>query len=257
MLAMTALRLSIAFQLLLLTSAFSFSQESSQPALLKGVVADINGALITKAVFTVIWEHREYKAITSDTNENAGEYRFELPAGVYDIRIDSIAGFTTTRHSRIRVDAKSINLLNFKMYAKYVVFSDVPGATKENPSDHPIMNYFPYEYFPIPVSGADGIDSGLIRSAIKEESQANTNFKDYGKPNPSRRAGVTFTYNLFSVEADEIRIDNKTKEVLGCGNITVEVSGRKEEWTGVITVTITKGKVEYSADKVQSCNRCR
>ena len=254
---MTALRVSIAFQLILLTSAFSFSQESSQPALLKGVVTDINGALITKAVLTVTGEHREYKAITSDTNENAGEYNLELPAGVYDIRIDSIAGFTTTRHSRIRVDANSINVLNFKMYLKYVVFSDVPGATKENPSDHPIMNYFSYEYFPIPVSGADGLDSGLIRYAIKEELQGNTSYKDIGTPNPSGRAGVTFTYNLFSVEADEIRIDNKTKEIIGCGEITVEVSGRKEEWTGGITVTITKGKVEYSTAQVKACKQCR
>lgn len=254
---MTALRVSIAFQLILLTSAFSFSQASSQPALLKGVVTDINGARITKAVLTVTGEHREYKAITSDTNEKAGEYHLEFPAGVYDIRIDSVAGFTTTRHSQIRVEANSINLLNFKMYAKYVVHSDVPGATKENPSDHPIMTYFPYEYFSVPVSGGNGLDGGLIRSAIKEELQGNTIYRDIGTPNPRGRAGVTFTYNLFSFEADEIRIDNKTNEIIGCGRITVDVSGRKEEWTGVITVTITKGKVGYSAAQVKACKLCR
>ena len=115
------------------------------------------------------------------------------------------------------------------------------------------MTYFPYEYLQIPVSGANGLDSGLIRFAKKEDSQSQTTYKDYGISNPSGRAGVTFTYNLFSVEADEIRIDSKTKEIFGSGKITVEISGRKEEWIGVIKVTITNGIVSYRTGQFQAC----
>ncbi len=242
---MKLFRLLVAIQLMLLMSALAFSQESPRSALLKGVVTDPNNAVIPRAVITVTGKDKSYQAITVDTNER-GEYALQLPPGVYDIKVDSDLGFITTQHSPIRVEADSINILNFKMYVKYLVLSGAPGATKDHPSDHPQIDYFPYEYLPVPVSGADGLDCGMIRFARKEESRSNITYKDYGLSPWDGRDGVTFTYDLFSVEADEIRFNNETKEILAIGKITIELSGEKQELTGTVKVTINRGIVSYS-----------
>jgi hypothetical protein len=57
---------------------------------------------------------------------------------------------------------------------------------------------------------------------------------------------VTFTYDLFSIEADVIKFDHNTKSIFASGEIEIELSGHREELVGTIKVTIQNGTLRYS-----------
>ena len=55
---------------------------------------------------------------------------------------------------------------------------------------------------------------------------------------------VTFTYDLFTVNADEIRFDAVSKEIYAEGKLTID-DGQKVKYDGIIKITVKNGKATY------------
>ena len=94
--------------LLLLTGTLARAQDKGH---LIGRIADQGGGAIEKTQIVAEGPSGKFQTIS---NEN-GEYDFELPAGVYQLRTMKVLGFLPFQRSRVRVEAGKVRTLNIAL----------------------------------------------------------------------------------------------------------------------------------------------
>ncbi|MEQ1642341.1 MAG: carboxypeptidase-like regulatory domain-containing protein [Pyrinomonadaceae bacterium] len=221
----------------LICTLIAFSQ-NGQLAVVKGVATDVQNSRVPNAVVTFSNSQRSYETKTN----RIGEYELSLEPGKYKVLIDGLSlGFDVTRRSEVLLASPSTKFLSFKLYSKFGVLGVNPAQWENDVADHPTI--WPYSYQEVPFLSTNGISSGLIRYGTKIETGAISQFITSSS---GQREGVTFSYDFFSVTADEIRLYGKT--IYAFGSLLIEDENRTEMYKGKVKIRIEKGKAIF--DKI-------
>ena len=225
---------------MILSLASVYYSQSANSAVLSGTVMDVGNSVIQGAVVTATNKSMKYEATTSQF----GEYSMQLPPDTYSIKVEAPSkGWAISHRSEIRLVSSKPKILNFIVYAKLALlapYSPLPSTTLD---DSAIVEF---SYDVIPKLSLVGVSDGMIRYGGKTVSKSVIDYRGISIQDTKEfRAGVTFTYDFFSVTADEIRFCLKTKEFIASGGVTIEEDGVKALFPGTLKITIQSGIATY------------
>lgn len=227
---------STAFIALLFISV-GYSQPTTPATTLQGTVRDPFGAVVPKAIVTIENVTTTRKATTSEY----GEYSLSAPPGIYKVAVDaSTLGFDVTYRSAIKLDTDSARL-DLTVFPKYTVLLPLDGGPHKV-LDHPASQSVSFSFEEVPDLSQTGIRNGMIRFATKCLSPFLTTYKG----SPSAPYPITFTYDLYTVTAEELRIYPRSKEIWAVGEVTIENSQEKTTHKGILIIRIKDGKLSYN-----------
>lgn len=226
--------------ILMIMSIFQSLGYSQTPTdcTIRGTITDINNALVPGVLITLTNKDFVRKATTSDI----GEYSLTVPPGIYSVVIPSYRGFDPTYRSEIKLDANTTRSLNFKMYSKIPLLWAWAGAYAKI-ADHPSNEYASFSYEEIPNLSERDVRNGMVRFAEKCQTPLLIRYR--GCSFGDCAEGITFTYDFFSVVADNLHINTKTKEIFALGNLEIQNDNEYIKYNGVIQISIKDGKVTY------------
>lgn len=212
---LTFISLVVAF---LSSSSTEFSQTPGE-CVVSGTVRDSRNAVVSAASVILSNDVGTRKVLTSAL----GEYCFAVAPGIYSVSVEAQSlGFDTTYRSEIKLDKDSKRILNLQLYGKlYVIESDAQDISEIR--DHPPIQVLSISYEPILNLSEIGIRNGMIGFVKKCQSSHQTVYSGAILSNREfGRVRSFFTYDFFTVLANEFRINRKTNEIFATGNIEVE-----------------------------------
>jgi hypothetical protein len=219
--------------------------QSGQTSVVRGEIFDQNGAVIPNAVIAVSNETKSYQGTTS----GKGEYSLTVVPGIYKITAEAPRlGFQTSYRSDIKAEPGIRSSVNLILYPKQYFHIDAYDATPGVVKDHPPVRVASFDYEDTPKLSESGIERGKIRfgSRCGSPSQGITRYTS-GLYN-DEHIGATFTYDLFTLIADEITLDSQTG-IWAKGNIRIDDNGTTSQFSGSILIHIVNGKVSYERPK--------
>ncbi len=229
---------------ILIVLLMSYSSGHSQTAAtctLNGSVHDSQGSYVPGAEIILSNKDIVRKAKTSEV----GEFSLTIAPGIYSVSVTGPKGFETTYRSEIKLEPKSTRTLNVKVYAKVPVFWESSDAHRKG-ADHPSLQYVNFTYEEIPNLSDSGVRRGMVRFTEKCETQTlrSYNARSFAE-SASNRSGITFTYDFFTVVADDLHINTKTNEMFALGKLEIENEGESVRYDGIIKISIKAGKATY------------
>jgi hypothetical protein len=225
------------FVLTLLECSTGYSQVPP-PGVLKGTVLDTNDAVVPNAVVTLASRKRTVKA----TSSASGQYSFKIDPGIYSLTVDAPRlGFGTTYRSHIRISPGLTRTLDLRLYGKILVLDPNVVPSKE-PTDHPPLLLVNFTFEEVPNMSPGEVGSGMVRFASKCESPSLSTYMPRFMDSDAGRYGVAFSYDLFTITADRLEINSRSKEIYAFGNIVIDDEGEHSKQTGAIKITIKDGK---------------
>jgi hypothetical protein len=227
--------------LVLFATASVYSQE--RDAVIKGKVSDQRGAIFVKAK---VFAANNISAFTSETSE-WGEYVIKVAPGIYDIKVEApFSGVSDSHRAPVEVRPNSVAIANFTLFSDLSVVTEYEnknlssGSATSVPDDIPRK---PLSYDRVVFPGGGRLN-GLIRYGNKKRAGRYTIYRSgMLEDNESISNGVEFTFNLFRLEAKEIKLDTKTHKIHATGHVTVESNGTKRKYAGNISVSVLGGIV--------------
>lgn len=226
---------------ILVSCLILFTQNVCASTILKGQITDALNSVVPQAVVSVQGEGGRLETTTSE----AGEYIFTLKPGIYKLQVNGFGGFSTTYRAPIKLNKNITANINLKLYSKFSVVNSYTNSSNTVLDGIPLSEF---RYEEINFSDAKALKSGMIRFGIKKTENAVITYKSgsiHSVNKDSTETGVTFTYNLFTILADEMKLYKKSNTICAKGNLIIEENGKREEKKGEIKIKIDKYKVSY------------
>ena len=202
--------------LLLCASAFGQSATlANQTFHVRGTIMDQSGAVIPKA--KVAFQNTQFdKTVT--TNER-GVYEVDLPFGEYTMTAQ-VVGFKPYRRPLFRVTQTETIAFDFTLPVQptcdlTVVRTD--GGTVTHEDWEAAKMQFCLHEDSFPVSSSDGVPFQVWIRYVTHTVSGDTHFYT-GEKTPNDDP-VIVTYNLFSLQADEVTYDAKSRTIKAIGNV--------------------------------------
>lgn len=232
--------------LLSVISAITFATSSGQSftskqtVQLSGTVVDMNESRVSGATVTVEGEGLTRGVATSED----GTYKIELPVGTYRIKVTR-PGFCPARRAPFDALSSASIILNFTLIPcpivnEITIKNDQYVGEKDRYKDP-----FKEEIFPLvhptgtPLEllvryGSREEDRNIVGyrgAVVAYEAQADT---PTGSVRRGKYLGVTISYNLLTIRADEVRLDPTTFRLEAEGNVVVEDGKRCDKGRRVV-----------------------
>lgn len=218
--------LLLVFALFCISSAYG---QGGHSATVKGKMIDWIDALVPNIQIVFTNDTRTYKVRTGEN----GEYQLALEPGKYKVSTEAYGGFSAIRRSEVLLESDAAKTLNLRVYPIRSLLVDVSDGATECISG--------YYYQEIAALSTVGMTDGMVRYGLNFKKGSLLTFDPFLK----RDEQVIFTYDFFSVSADQIRVDTRKKEVYAIGNVTIELENKKEKYAGTVKVRFEKGKALY------------
>jgi hypothetical protein len=193
----------------------------------RGTIFDSNEAVVQNV--KVYFESDTLKRETVTNDE--GDYKIELPVGVYQVTTNSI-GFCTSQRAPFRVQASSDNLINLTLVV--CPLANIFTLDKDNKIVGEECRYIdPFQSESFQISKAsDATLNLLVRYGNRQEKENVVEYQGAEVKNgvPS---GVFVNYDVLTIVAEKVRFNKKTLLLEASGNIVVEDGKRRRILTDV------------------------
>jgi hypothetical protein len=206
----------------------------------RGTVIDMNDARVSRATITVEGDGLSRTVATSDD----GTYKIELPLGTYRIKATRI-GFFPGRRAPFRAVSSASIILNFTLIPCSIVNEITIKSGQYVGEKDRYEDPFKEEVFPLvhPTGtqlelsvryGSRQEDQNIVEyrgTVIPYEAHADT---PTGSVRRDKYLGVTISYNLLTIRADQVRLDPTTFRLEAEGNVVVEDGKRCDKGRRVV-----------------------
>lgn len=220
--------------LLFVANAMAFAAlhpQSPTPKLtgqLSGTVVDMNNSRVSGATVTVEGEGLKRAVATAED----GTYKIELPVGTYRIKT-ARTGFCPDRRAPFRALSSTSIILNFTLIPCSIVNDiTIKNGQYVGETDR-YKDPFKEEVFPL-VHAAGAPLELLVRYGSRQQDQniieyrgAVVGYDEHadtpaGSVRRDKYLGVTISYDLLTIRADKVRLDQTTFRIEAEGNVVVE-----------------------------------
>lgn len=240
--------------------AFSASPQTSLPQLtaqLSGVVVDINKSRVPGVSITV--ENEVLRQVVTTAQD--GTYKIDLPVGTYRVKA-SQPGFCPARRPPFRLVSATNIIVNFTLIPCPIV-SELKIRNEEIVGERDrYRDPFSEERFPLvhdsgtPLElvvryGSRQGDHSLVRyggTKVLYDEQADN---PQGSVRREKYLGATISYDLLTIRADKLQLDQTTFRLEGEGNVVVEDGKQSLRVKRVVVADLRKDEpvVETIPDK--------
>jgi hypothetical protein len=179
---------------------------------IKGTITDETGAVIPRAKIGFQSKELDGALPTNDT----GVYETELPLGDYTMTVQS-PGFRPYRRPLFRVTAPASLTFDVTLAVASTCDLVVVPPTSENLAAAQKEFCLREDFFPIP--SKDGVPFQLYIRYVKR-APTGTSYGYSGQKFPNEDP-VFVAYNLFSLQADRVAYDEKSRTIEASGNVIV------------------------------------
>lgn len=210
-----------AVALLLLSDTFAIPLAKCQSlwtlrmAQLAGTVTDTSESRIPKAKLEFQGQDHTWIATAADD----GTYKIDLPPGLYKVRVSN-PGFCPMNRALFIVRPSSKVTMNFIMFDCALEY----GLTAENGRFTVAEDRYrlPFKEESLFVGSISSPPLNLlVQFGEKQEDGASIEYKGF-KLTGDRMVGVTVTYDLLTIHADNVRLNRTTLQFEAEGNVVVE-----------------------------------
>jgi len=212
----------------LLLGAIALGQAASpvsQTFHVRGTITDTSGAVIPRAKVAFQSKHFDKNVSTN----GLGVYEADLPFGVYTMTAEAL-GFRPYRRPLFRVTSTATIAFDFTLPLQRTCDGTVVSVTE------PLC--LREDSFSIPSD--DGVPFQIwIRYEMHRVSGSNYSYTGEKAPNPDP---VFVAYNLFSLRADEVIYDARSKTITATGNVVVISPSGVTQNSHSMTVKIENGQ---------------
>jgi hypothetical protein len=213
---------------------------STPQARLKGVVADSNQARVSKAKVIVEGEFSKAVVITNDD----GTYSVDLAPGLYSLTVIS-PGFCSLM--RARFELRPLTDVEMNLTLVDCALDNVMTLRNEIFIDSKDQYNAPYKEESVVLSSEPSSQFDLhVRFGKRAEIKDAVRFQGFSLSG-DRQVGVTVTYNLMTLRAEQVCLNKATGELEAFGNVVVADGSRTLNGTRV-SVKLRGGQTTINAN---------